>query len=95
MVLLPLGSIVEASCVTLERSASTEPSWTHRMIAFGLLMCCSEMAWMFSRVSEAMSVVTVCGGGEGGGVMGAERRVEWRGEGVIECKVVGGGCDGG
>ena len=45
--------------VTLLRSASTEPSWIHKMMAFGLDMNVWDIWRMFSRVSAAMSVVTV------------------------------------
>jgi hypothetical protein len=47
--------------VTLLLSASTDPSWMHKIMAFGFDMNVWDIWRMFSRVSAAMSVVTVCG----------------------------------
>ena len=38
MVRFPEGSMAETTSVTLLRSASTDPSWIHKMIALGLDM---------------------------------------------------------
>jgi len=59
IVRFPWGSIWATKSVTLLLSASTDPSWMHRIIAFGLDMCACDICLIDSLVSLAISEVTV------------------------------------